>query len=436
MRLLTKNTYAYIFFLTFVIKTVANNQNPKVFNCTSLDNPWRQFPGLCRIFEANFLINDRTIFDPEGIDAAFEYEVTFMRSKVEVIPNEIFLRIPKLVAFEGQFCQMKEIPLGLLNNASNLKKFDVSENEITEVERNTFDGVSKLEVLKMRRNKIHAIHREAFYWLPELKQVLLNENRLYSIDKHLFSRQSKLEFVDLSRNLLANKFEFVVYFVPKLDVSFNNITKAKIEMTVHDIGELLSGCASEINLAHNLLTDVEIKGEAFIEELDLSHNSFTSMERIILDKPARLKRFVLASNPFSLISKQDLNMYPHLEYLNLRNTSLIFGDTNIFTQLTKLNSLDLSFNRLPFIDMQFFEHLLELHTLTLDGNHLTVLNTQEMKVKRSEPLLLSLFENDFTCDEIKRIVRKLIRINVKIKQRQDWELQRFKATFHGVECFN
>lgn len=431
-------TITVLFLLVFnaVFVIASSHVTHKSFNCTSLDSPWRQFPGLCRIFEANFLINDTVIFDSYGIDPTQEYEVTFMRSRSELIPPEIFMKIPKLVAFEGQFCQMKAISLGLFKNASSLKKFDVRENEIAEVERDTFDGAFHLEVLKLGRNRIHAIHREAFYWLPELKQVLLNENRLYTIDKHLFSRQTKLEFIDLSHNLLANKYEMVLYFIPKLDISFNSIASAEIEMTVHDIGELSSGCSSDITLANNFLMDVLVTGEAVINAIDLSNNRFKTMERIVLEMPARLKRLNLDSNPFSLISRQDLNRYPHLESLNLRNTSLIFGSNNIFSQLTRLKVLDLSYNRLVSIDMQFFEHLTELVELTLDGNHLSGLNTQDMRVKRSEPLTLSLFDNQFACDEIKRIVRKLIRINAKVKQRPDWDLRRFTSSFSGVECSN
>lgn len=357
-----------------------------------------------------------------------------MRSKSELIPSQIFSKIPKLVAFEGQFCQMKAISLGLFKNASSLRKFDVSENEITEVEQNTFDGAFHLEVLKLGRNHIHAIHREAFYWLPELKQVLLNENRLYAIDKHLFSRQTKLEFIDLSHNLLANKYEMVLFFVPKLDLSFNSMTSTEIEMTVHDIGELSSGCSSDISVTSNLLKDFRVSGEAVIESIDLSYNRFKSMERIVLEKPARLKNLNLDSNPFSLISRQDLNKYPYVEALNLRNTSLNFGTVNIFSSLSRLKVLDLSHNHLMQIDMQFFEHLTDLVELTLDGNQLRELNTQDMRVKRSESLTLSLFDNEFACDEIKRIVRKLIRINAKLKQRPEWDLQRFVSSFHGVEC--
>ncbi|XP_063706316.1 leucine-rich repeat-containing protein 15-like [Culicoides brevitarsis] len=405
----------------------------KTFNCTSLDSPWRQFPGLCRVFEANFLVNDSVTFEPHGIDTNSEYEITFMRSKMEIIPSEVFRKIPKLVSFEAQFCQMKEISSV---NASNLKKFDVSENEITKVERETFDGTLKLEVLKLSRNQISSIHRETFYWLPELKKVLLSENRLYAIDKFLFSRQTKLEFIDLSRNLLAHKFEMVLYFVPKLDLSLNDIVAAEIEMTVHDIGELVSGCSTEISMQKNQLTDFKVIGEAVVDSLDLSWNNFRSMERIQLEKPARVTSLDLSSNPFSLISGQDLNRYPHLETLNLRNTSLIFGANNIFSQLSRLKSLDLAKNHLASIDMRFFEHLTQLTELVLDRNNLTELNTQEMTVKRSELLKISLFENNFSCEEVKRIVRKLIRINAEVKQRHEWELRRFPTTFQGVECSN
>lgn len=434
---MTINTYTFSLLVLLTANALVidvTRTSTKSFNCTSLDSPWRHFPGLCRIFEANFLINDTVEFNSDGINKDLEYEVTFMRSRSELIPYDIFRKIPKLVSFEGQFCQMKEISLGLFRNASYLKKFDVSENEIIKVERDTFDGALHLEVLKISRNRLHAIHGEAFYWLPELRQVLLNENRLYAIDKHLFSRQTKLEFIDLSHNLIANKYKMVLYFVPKLDLSYNNIILAEIEMTVHDIGELSSGCSSEISLARNLLTDVQVTGEAIINSLDLSYNRFKSMERIVLEKPARLKKLNLDSNPFSLISGQDLNRYPYLESLNLRNTSLTFGSNNIFSQLLRLQSLDLSYNRLGLIDMQLFEHLTELAELALDGNHLTGLNTSDMTYKRSEQLTLSLFNNEFSCDEIKRIVRKLIRINAKIKQRQGWDSRQHESSFHGVEC--
>lgn len=402
------------------------------FNCTRLDNAWMQFPGLCRIFEANNLDKaERIFFNPGAINPNDEYEIIFMRSNPKILPNELFTKIPKLVGLEAQFCSLTQLPDGLFEPAGHLRKIDLKENQIEEIRKDSFKGLFNLSIIDLHRNKIQFIHHEAFYWLPELMHVRLGSNQIYSIDKHIFSRQTKLKTIDLSGNLITGRFELVVYLVNKLDISNNLIRNVSIEATVGD--DFQHHVVTEIVASGNEIKKFNVVGDLAVETINLHNNQLYMMENIYVTRSRQVKRLNIGSNAMAMVTKDDLNVFPHLEELYLNNVTLRLGEVNIFHDLTDLIILDISYNNLNSINMRLFEHLENIRELVLDGNNLTELKFNDLHPKLN-PFTLSVFNNRFSCNELKRIVKRIIHLNGSLKQKQYLNDNQI-SSFNGIECF-
>lgn len=423
--------YLVYFIYIFVSKFTQATNDVQRFNCTRLDDAWMQFPGLCRIFEANFNPNKTTQFIPGNIKAEDEYEIIFMRSSPRILPAEIFEKIPKLVGLEAQFCSLTELPNGIFESARMLRKIDLKENLIEEIRKDTFKGLLHIRSIDLYRNKIRNIHNEAFYWLPALEHVHLGSNQIYSIDKHLFSRQTNLKAIDLSGNLITDQFELVVYFVSKLDISNNLIRNVSIEATLGD--DFLHHVVMELVAVGNEIKKLNVVGDLAIETINLYNNHLLTLENICVSRPRKVKHLNVGSNPLSMVTKDDLNVFPNIEELKLSNVSLRLSEVNIFLQLHNLIHLDISYNNLNNVDMRLFDHFDQLRELVLDGNHLTELKLTDFHPK-PHPFTVSVFNNRLTCDELKRIVKRLIRLNGSLKKRQYLNDNQI-SSFNGIECF-
>lgn len=421
-----------LLFILLVVTSSVTTNDIQQFNCTRLDDAWMQFPGLCRIFEANNFNETKPIkFEPGHIKPDDEYEIIFMRSTPKILPAELFTKIPRLVGLEAQFCSLTKLPDGIFEPARELRKIDLKENSIEEIRKDTFKGLLNLNTIDLYRNKIQNIHHEAFYWLPDLEHVLLGSNQIYSIERYMFSRQTKLKTIDLSGNLISGRFELVVYFVNKLDISYNLIRNVSIEATVGD--DFQHDVITEIVAVGNEIKKFNVVGDLAVETINLHNNQLHMMENICVSRPRKVKRLDVGSNLLAMVTRDDLKVFPHLEELNLSNVTLRLGEVNIFHDLSDLVTLDISYNSLNTVNMCLFEHLDHLQELVLDGNNLSELTLSDVHAK-SHPFTLSLFNNRFTCDELKRIVKRLIHLNGSLKKKQ-YLTDNQISSFNGIECY-
>lgn len=106
----------------------------------------------------------------------------------------------------------------------------MSHNELTTIERGTFEFLGKLEELRLDHNKITFIADGAFNNTPNLRILELNENRIsYMVEdiNGAFAPLIKLEKLGLAGNRIKsiNKNAFVgLMRLTELDLTGNNIT--------------------------------------------------------------------------------------------------------------------------------------------------------------------------------------------------------------------
>jgi Leucine-rich repeat (LRR) protein len=154
--------------------------------------------------------------------------ISFGKSTVNFVPNQIFAIFPNLEILDLLNVSMTRWNRDFLKNAKNLKRIWLAHNEIRELGDNSFMGATALENLVLHNNKIERISEKAFNGLlqlkslelqnnlitklsgnafsplKKLKEINLSENKIEQIDGNVFSGASKLEFLNFGDNKIKN----------------------------------------------------------------------------------------------------------------------------------------------------------------------------------------------------------------------------------------
>ena len=75
-------------------------------------------------------------------------------------------------------------------------------NKIETIDSSTFDGLEKLEYLGLYENEIKQLNKDTFKHLVSLKVIELSGNNIESIDSSTFDGLEKLEELWLNNNKL------------------------------------------------------------------------------------------------------------------------------------------------------------------------------------------------------------------------------------------
>lgn len=79
----------------------------------------------------------------------------------------------------------------------------MDDNEITDVDENTFRGLYDLEKLFLGNNLIATLHKDIFSDLYHMVELQLQSNRLKELPAGLFEKTVNLERLDLKNNKIA-----------------------------------------------------------------------------------------------------------------------------------------------------------------------------------------------------------------------------------------
>uniref|UniRef100_A0A673HKL3 Extracellular matrix protein 2 n=1 Tax=Sinocyclocheilus rhinocerous TaxID=307959 RepID=A0A673HKL3_9TELE len=237
---------------------------------------------------------------------------------------------------------LEQIPSEL---PSTLQELKINENNLKEIEENSFEGLSSLVTLEMEGNLLSEgnVNPQAFTPLKELTYIRLGRNHFRTIPQGLPA--SLLELY-LENNLIEEISE----------TAFNHTTNINV-----------------VVLRHNKLDESSIAPLAWInhrnlESVDLSHNNFHLVPSFL---PKSLVHLVLAGNQIERIPGYVFaHMEPGLEYLYLSYNKLD-GDAiepeSFFGTFNTMTELCLDHNQLTSIPMGINE-MTALHFLRLNNN--------------------------------------------------------------------
>uniref|UniRef100_A0A671Q292 Extracellular matrix protein 2-like n=1 Tax=Sinocyclocheilus anshuiensis TaxID=1608454 RepID=A0A671Q292_9TELE len=315
--------------------------------------------------------------------------VTCENAKLMGIPP---LSIPELKSLSLQGNEIKTIPAGAFNGIPNLEWIDLGKNKIVSsgIDPQALKGLKFLSRLYMDGNLLEQIPSELPSTLQELK---INENNLKEIEENSFEGLSSLVTLEMEGNLLSEGNVNPQAFTPLKELTYirlgrnhfrtipQGLPASLLELylennLIEEISETAFNHTTNINvvvLRHNKLDESSIAPLAWInhrnlESVDLSHNNFHLVPSFL---PKSLVHLVLAGNQIERIPGYVFaHMEPGLEYLYLSYNKLD-GDAiepeSFFGIFNTMTELCLDHNQLTSIPMGINE-MTAIHFLRLNNN--------------------------------------------------------------------
>lgn len=161
---------------------------------------------------------------------------------------------------------LEEIDENSFKNCQNLEVLFLNENKIKKISKNAFASLPKLTNLLISRNQLTELDQELFQNLPSLKDLILSENQLQTLPDGIFSSLINLEHLNLSQNrftkLHYSWFGDTVKKLKSFHFRFNNINSMDREIInnnpdLMDVAGNLNPCISDSTEWHLVDTESE-----------------------------------------------------------------------------------------------------------------------------------------------------------------------------------
>lgn len=222
--------------------------------------------------------------------------ISFGKSTVNFVPNKIFSIFPSLEILDLNDVKMTKWNRDFVKNAKSLKRIWLSQNDLEEIEDNSFLGATALEILTLHNNKIAKISDKAFNGLFQLKSLELQENALTTLNGGVFKQLKKLKELNLSENQIVKIDENVFSANDKLEflnMGVNNISE--LPANVFKSQESLTVVFVQNNLLETLPEDLFAKCPALME-LRVDNNQIKELPKKIFENNKKFKLLNLMNN--------------------------------------------------------------------------------------------------------------------------------------------
>ncbi|XP_062996193.1 toll-like receptor 13 [Elgaria multicarinata webbii] len=355
------------------------NLELQVNNLGSFEKVVRSIQKLTRLKELNLCNNS----------------LTSLQSKL-MLPTSL----STLLLCSNFLCKIDATGPGFLQN---VKKLDLSYNNISEVSSFATVKLQNLTRLKLMGNSIDifqllnisdlqphsldysGLHLSKSSQLTKLCQHLgksnfslhlsLQSNNLRTLNSNTFSACPPISLLDLSRNRLRS----VGCVREVLNVTVQN--KLRTLVVEHNLLNKLKSCSKRsvlkelrtISFRFNRILDVSrfaFQYAPYLDKLHLNINSIAFLHEQALKGLKRLTELRLDNNLLTDIYKTSFEDLISLQTLNLRNNHISVLFPGIFRNLGNLSILDLGGNNIHRLTNKSFEGLRNISKLYLDGNHI------------------------------------------------------------------
>ena len=181
--------------------------------------------------------------DEEGLTKLKKLDLS--NHKITNIEPNTFNQLSNIEYLILSHNKIKNIKPNTFNGLSNLKYLYLRDNEITEIEPNAFNGLSNLHSLFLENNKITKIEPNAFNGLSNLKYLFLQDNKITKIEPNAFNGLDDLTHLYLSNinldstnSYLSKTYLNLLSFIGLkniVKINFINNNKMQIESKIKSI---------------------------------------------------------------------------------------------------------------------------------------------------------------------------------------------------------
>lgn len=289
----------------------------------------------------------------------------------------VFLSAEMFTGLENSLMELKlsgnklshlgNIPLGL----RNLRRLDLSQNNLQEVSKMAFNGLDYLVYLNVSHNThLTPFPVDLFHPMARLHILDLSNTGIEKLSGDIFANLLQLRVIRLASNHIQEIEEstfFNLRNLTEVDLSNNKIMTIKPGSFVNVMS------LKRLYLRRNNLNS--FKGEIFntgtgLEVIDLSENKLSYLFPSSFLIHPRLRRLLASNNKFSFFPAENIHSLQYLEEIDLSNNLLTAVDELDFARLPRLRKLLLSYNLLETVNEMAFHNSTQLQVLDLSHNKL------------------------------------------------------------------
>lgn len=292
-------------------------------------------------------------------------------NSLAILNAEMFVGLENSL-MELKLSQNKITNIGNISlRLTNLRRLDLSHNNIVDIPKNAFEGVENLVYLNLSNNHhLAPMPVSIINSLTKLQTFDLSNVGLRNIQPDLFSKSPNLRSIYLKNNKISEL----------TDATFNNLRNlTTVDLSYNSIMSIRPGAfinamnIRSLSLRGNQLS--AFKGEIFntgtgLEELDISENQLSYLFPTSFRIHPRLKRLIASNNKFNFFPAAIIAGLQFLEHIDLSNNQLKTVEELDFARLPRLRKLILSRNHLESISEMAFHNSSQLQYLDLSMNKL------------------------------------------------------------------
>nr|XP_055061421.1 slit homolog 2 protein isoform X3 [Misgurnus anguillicaudatus] len=342
--------------------------------------------------------------------------------KLTKIPDHIPQYTAELRLNNNEFTVLEAT--GIFKKLPQLRKINLGNNKITDIEEGTFEGANGVNELILTSNRLESVHYSMLKGLGGLRTLMLRSNKISCVNNSSFTGLSSVRLLSLYDNLITSMSPGA--FDTLHSLSTLNLLANPFNCNCHLawLGEwlrkkrIVTGnprCQSPYFLKEIPIQDVAVQDFACEDGND--ENSCSPQARCpaecscldtvvrcsnkglnVLPKgiPKDVTELYLDGNQFTQVPLE-LSNYKHLTLIDLSNNQISTLSNHSFSNMSELLTLILSYNKLRCIPVKAFDGLKSLRLLSLHGNDIAVIPDGAFK-DLSSLSHLALGANPLYCD--------------------------------------
>ncbi|XP_072335770.1 slit homolog 1 protein-like isoform X2 [Scyliorhinus torazame] len=289
---------------------------------------------------------------------------------------------------------------GLFRKLPQLRKINLSNNKIVEIEDGTFEGASSVSELQLTANHLDSIRSGMFRGLDGLRTLMLRNNRINCIHNNSFTGLSGVRLLSLYHNQITT-------ITPGAFNTLHSLSTLNLLANAFNCNCQLAWLGEWLRRRKIVSGNPRCQKPDFLREIplqDVAYQDFrceegyeessciprpqcpvecTCLETVVrcsnkhlksLPKgiPKNVTEMYLDGNQFSSVPTV-LNTFKHLQLVDMSNNRISSLTNTSFINMSQLTTLILSYNSLRCIPTSAFQGLRSLRLLSLHGNDISTL---------------------------------------------------------------
>ena len=222
----------------------------------------------------------------------------------------------------------------------DLEHLYLNDNNITSIQKETFDKSKKLRRLYLNNNKILNFQAKTFQYLENLLLLDISNNKINTLERNAFSGLISVVEINVDQNPITSpmkKCHSNTFLKQKL-LSFESGSK----ITIYICEQKFTQCHEKTGCKHSDNPDSCIFDQ-ITKTFDCTGGGYSG--KIYLTSiPDRTNSLILKNNFITELNPKTFQYLDNLYALDISNNLLEFLDKDIFNKLTKLKTLSLANN--------------------------------------------------------------------------------------------